>query len=180
MDIKVLFFPEKDPGNSQIDRLLTDKYYINNSTTGPHQFKSFLLIDNVIAGYAYGKYGSIFTSVSRFEYPRDSILSWIEIFPKFMGKGYCVPFLQTILEELHQENIDVVEIDNIGQISGCRCYLKSIENLGGVAGYLIRNPTEVTFNQIRTKGCLYSPEQINILVFPNMFKYYQEFHIHKL
>lgn len=159
-----------------IDQLLRTTSYRSSklpttSATSPGQFSAFLIIDGQLAGFAVGRYGSLFESVSLHSLPRDSVISWIEILPDFRRLGLCYGFMRFILEQLQRLGIDFVEIDNVGERAGCLCYFRAIDSLGGTAGYIEGRH----FEPYNPEYCSTRYESINILVFPTARSFYPQF-----
>jgi hypothetical protein len=169
MTIEMIFCP----GNTcqaqlpLIDRLLREIPPIPKlpltSATKRGEFAAYLVLDTILAGFAVGRYStSPFESVSRHNLPRDSDLTWIQIFNR--GRGHCRDFMIFILKNLQSLGIDFVEIDNVGGIAGCRCYLNAVQALGGRGGHLdvYRN-----FAWFHPNKCESQADEVNLLILPS-------------
>ncbi len=147
-DLHMVFLAENESDN-EIDSLLSkiNKNFIysdripNNSKTGKGEFKAFLIMNDNIIGYAKGKYITKLLDlvpISSLNHFREAIVNWIQIFPSFSGKGYCVDFMKFILTQIR--NIkdynkvvnESVEVINTGGIPGCKCYIKAAQELQGI------------------------------------------------
>jgi hypothetical protein len=184
---RMIFCPTMKCNRPYIDELLREvnleylsdrsRHYLHkavNIIEDTSSFSAYLILNGRMAGFAIGKYArKPFETVSSFELLWDSVLTWIEIFPQSQGRGVCFEFVKFIFEELQDRGVLFVEINNVGGIPGCRCYLRSVRDLQGIGGHydILRQ----LFDPFSLDQCSEEYENINMIIFYTAKDYYPQF-----
>ena len=88
-----------------------------------HQNPSFLIVflstDNEFIASVQGK----------MEEGEKGDLNWVQVSSSFQGKGFCTQIVKFAFDLLKKHRISQVEIHNLADLIGSRCYKKQDEKL---------------------------------------------------